>query len=420
MSAIVSRLNVASALRSRRFAWVWSGQTISGLGDGAYLTALAWSALQLTGSATAVGILLIASVVPGLIFVLIGGVAADRYSRRAIMLLSDTARGVTLGVIAVLGFAHVLQLWHLFVLSVIFGFVRGFFYPAYQAVIPELVDSDQLASANGLTGLSQQMAALLGPLLGAWLVSVASANVAFAFDALTFAAAAVCVLPTGRLSSRVASEPATESKRRGLRGVLAESREGLGYILGSSWLVATIVLPFLSNPLLSASITVALPTLIRQVWHQGAWLFGLYSAFSAVGAIVGMLIFSRVKPRRRGVACFTMSLISACALLTMALPVAPIWQPALVCGVALVVGFMSNSFNLIWLTTVQELVPADKLGRVFSLDQLGSLALVPIGLAIAGVISDHTNPLDVFVLAGAIKVGTSLIGLSLRGVRELH
>jgi MFS family permease len=131
MSVIVGRLSVASALRSRRFAWVWSGQTISGLGDGAYLTALAWSALQLTGSATAVGILLIASVVPGLIFVLIGGVAADRYSRRAIMLLSDTARGVTLGVIAALGIAGVLQFWHLFVLSVIFGFVRGFFYPAY-------------------------------------------------------------------------------------------------------------------------------------------------------------------------------------------------------------------------------------------------------------------------------------------------
>ncbi len=115
-----------------------------------------------------------------------------------------------------------------------------------------------------------------------------------------------------------------------------------------------------------------------------------------------------------------MSLISACSLLTMALPVGRVWQPVLICGVALVVGFMSNSFNLIWLTTVQELVPADKLGRVFSLDLLGSLALVPIGLALAGVISDRTNPILVFVLAGAIKIGTSLIGLSLRGVRELR
>jgi MFS family permease len=91
MKSFASRLNFAEALRSRRFAWVWSGQTISVLGDGTYATALAWSALQLTHSATAVGVLLIASMVPGLIFVLIGGVAADRYSRRANMFACDAA-----------------------------------------------------------------------------------------------------------------------------------------------------------------------------------------------------------------------------------------------------------------------------------------------------------------------------------------
>jgi MFS family permease len=327
-----------------------------------------------------------------------------------------------------LGLAGALQFWHLIVLSMIFGVVRGFFYPAYQAVIPELVEADHLGSANGLTGLSAQAGTLFGPLLGAWLVSAASANVAFGFDALTFAAAALCVLPTGKLSgsgvSAVSANPApegTESKhRRGVRGVLADSRDGLGYIAGSSWLVATIILPFLSNPLLGASFSVALPTLIRDVWRQGAWLFGLEATAAASGAIAGMLIFSRIKPTRRGVACFTMSLISAISLLAFALPVAPFWQPALVCGVGLVVGFMSESFNLIWLTTVQELVPADKLGRVFALDQLGSLALVPIGLALAGVISDRTNPILVFVLAGVIKIGTSLVGLSLRGVRALR
>jgi MFS family permease len=382
------------------------------------MTALAWSALQLTGSATAVGVLLIASSVPGLIFVLIGGAAADRYSRRGIMLFSDAARALTLGMVAALGFANALQFWHLIALSIIFGFVRGFFYPAYQAVITELVETDQLRSANGLTGLSMQAGTLVGPLLGAWLVSAASANIAFAFDALTFFAAAHCVLPTGKLRGPAAS--AAGRNRRGLGSVIAESREGMRYILGSSWLVATIVLPFISNPLLGAAFSVALPTLIRDVWRQGAWLYGLEATAAAIGAIVGMLIFSRVKPKRRGVACFAMSLISAVTLLAFALPIAPFWQPTLVCGVGVVVGFMSESFNLIWLTTVQELVPSDKLGRVFSLDQLGSLALVPIGYALAGAISDRTNPILVFVLAGAIKIGTSLVGLSLRGVRDLR
>jgi MFS family permease len=95
MSSLIRRLTVADALQSRNFAWVWSGQTISRLGDGAFATALAWSALQQTHSATAVGVLLIAQVIPGLMLVLIGGVAADRYSRRGIMLFSDTARAIT-------------------------------------------------------------------------------------------------------------------------------------------------------------------------------------------------------------------------------------------------------------------------------------------------------------------------------------
>ncbi|HEY7976048.1 MAG TPA: MFS transporter, partial [Ktedonobacterales bacterium] len=384
---LTRQLGLPRALRSRRFAWVWAGQTVSRLGDGAYLTALAWETLQLTGSATAVGALLIASAIPSLIFVLIGGVAADRYPRRRIMLLSDTGRAVTLGIIASLGLAGSLQFWHLLALAIMFGFVRGFFSPAYQSVIPELVETDHLASANGLTGISQEVGGLLGPLLGAWLIGVASANVAFVFDALSFVVAALWVLPAGALDQPVPAAGAGMvegggSRRRGLRGVLTESREGLAYILASSWLVSTIVLPFFANPLLTASVSVALPTLIREVWKQGAWLFGLDAAVFSAGAIVGMAVFSRVKPKRRGVMCFSLGLVAGVALLAYAIPVTPRFQPALVCGVALIVGFTLSSFNLIWLTTVQELVPGEMLGRVFSLDQLGSLALIPVGYAI--------------------------------------
>ncbi len=433
MSAATARRGATfRALHSRRFAWVWSGQTISQLGNGAYLTALAWAALQLTGSATAVGALLIASTIPSLVFVLVGGVAADRYSRRRIMLLSDAGRALTLGVVAVLGLLGLLHLWHLLTLAVIFGFVRGFFSPAYQAVIPELVETDALASANGLTGLSQQIGGLIGPGLAAWLIAVASANWAFAFDALTFVVAALCVLPAGALDSPTPAlaasddEPDTRphtaapARQRGLRGVLAESRDGLTYILASGWLMATIVLPFFANPMLTASESVALPKLVKDVWGRGAWLFGLSGSIFAVGAIIGMLVYTRVRPTRRGVTCFIMGAIAGVAQLAYALPISRAMEPVIVGGVALVLGFTLSAFNLIWLTTVQELVPRDKLGRVFALDQLGSLALIPVGYAVAGVISDRYSPIWVFVIAGALEIITSVIGLSLRSVRELR
>ncbi|HEU5346062.1 MAG TPA: MFS transporter [Ktedonobacterales bacterium] len=431
MSAAIHqpRASTFRALRSSRFAWVWSGQTISRLGDGAYMTALAWAALQITGSATAVGALLIASAIPGLVFILIGGVAADRYSRRRIMLLSDAGRALTLAIIAALGMAHILQLWHLMVMAVIFGFVRGFFTPAYQAVIPELVEEEALASANGLTGISQTIGGLIGPSLAAGLITVSSANAAFAFDAASFVVAALCVLPAGALDSPAAPAPVEADsaetsgqppRPRGLRGVLAESRDGLTYILGSGWLISTIVLPLFANPLLVASSPVALPKLIQAVWRQGAWLYGLDGSVFAVGSLLGLLVFSRVRPKRRGVACFVMGAIAGVAMLGFALPVTRPLEPALVAGVALVTGFTLNSFNLIWLTTVQELAPRDKLGRVFSIDALGSLALIPVGYAVAGVLSDQFSPIWVFVIAGALEITTSLIGLSIRAVRDLR
>jgi MFS family permease len=112
--------------------------------------------------------------------------------------------------------------------------------------------------------------------------------------------------------------------------------------------------------------------------------------------------------------------VAGIAQLAYALPISRPLEPVLVGGVALVLGFTLSSFNLIWLTTVQELVPRDKLGRVFALDQLGSLALIPVGYAVAGVISDRFSPIWVFVIAGALELITSLIGLSMRAVRELR
>jgi MFS family permease len=421
------RTSTFLALRWPRFAWVWSGQTISRLGDGAYLTALSWAALQISHSATAVGALLIASAIPSLIFMLIGGVAADRYSRRRIMLLSDAARALTLAVVAALGFFGVLQLWHLMAMAVVFGFVRGFFTPAYQAVIPELVESEALASANGLTGVSQTIGGLIGPGLAAALISVYSANAAFAFDAVTFVVAALCVLPAGALDSPAPAAATAEGatgerapRQRGLRGVLAESREGLTYILGSGWLISTIVLPLFANPLLVASSPVALPKLVAVIWRQGVWLYGLYGSVFAAGSLLGLLVFTRVRPARRGATCFVMGGVAGVALMAFGLPVTRPLEPILVGGVALVVGFTLNAFSLIWLTTVQELVPRDKLGRVFAIDALGSLALIPVGYAMAGVLSDQFSPIWVFVIAGALEVVTSLIGLSIRAVRELR
>src|SRR5262245_42884387 len=149
--SLIQRIRFARALRHRPFALMWLGQTFSALGDGAYSIALAWLILLLTGSATALGVVLIANTIPRLLFLLIGGVAADRLSRRVIMLWSDSVRAVLVLLITLLAWTHLLQLWHLVVLGLFFGFVDGFFIPAYQSLPPQVVPTEDLPSANALS-----------------------------------------------------------------------------------------------------------------------------------------------------------------------------------------------------------------------------------------------------------------------------
>src|SRR5450631_2923911 len=152
----IKKIQILRPLRSRSFFLLWLGQTISQLGNGAFSIALAWEVLLLTGSAAAMSIVIIAQTVPMLVFVLVGGVAADFLPRRLLMLYSDIGRALILVLIAGLSWAHLLQLWHLVMLSLCFGFVKGFFDPAYQALLPQLVETEMRPSANALTALSRQ------------------------------------------------------------------------------------------------------------------------------------------------------------------------------------------------------------------------------------------------------------------------
>ncbi|HEY7093170.1 MAG TPA: MFS transporter, partial [Ktedonobacterales bacterium] len=224
-TGISDRLRFARALRSRPFALLWLGQTISTLGDGAYLTALAWQVLILTGSGAAMGIVLIATSVPRVLFMLLGGVIADRLPRRLVMLWADAGRAVAVGAIAVLSYTNTLQFWQIIALGLLFGLSQAFFLPAYQSIAPQIVEVEALPSANALNGLTREIGILVGPALGAVLVANFSTASAFGFDALTFLVSALCLLavrvPIKPLLAQegLETEPA---KRRGARGVFAD------------------------------------------------------------------------------------------------------------------------------------------------------------------------------------------------------
>lgn len=418
------RIRFARALRWRPYALLWSGQTISALGDGAFFTAMPWTVLLLTHSATAMGLVAIAEMLPRVLFLLVGGVTADRLPRRLILLWSDAGRGVAVLAVAVLAWIGALQLWHLIALGLLFGLADGFFMPAYNAIPPQLVPEEDLPSANSLTSLGRQMSVLVGPALGTFFIAVTGVRGAFLFDGLTFAFSAACLVAMGALPKAgampaAASLPAAMGVERESGGFFAQAREGFRYILGSTWLWVTILLAAFGNMCWTGTLSVAAPKLIHDFFHSGVWLLGALQIAIAIGSIAATLVVGSLRRLRwRGPTAYLGLLLSSLALTALGLPLS--LPPAVQVGLSgAAIGVGLGIFEPIWTTTLQQLVPAEKLGRVSSVDWLGSLVMSPLGMGLAGVLTDRAGAAVVFVGAGLLNTALTLIGLSVRGIREL-
>lgn len=396
------------ALSNRSLALLWSGQTISRLGDSVYTIALAWWVLRATGSATAMGAVLICSTIPMLVFLLFGGVAVDRLPRLRLMLASDLLRGVVVTLIAALAYTQTLTLWQLCAMSAIFGAVEAVFYPAYAAVVPDLAPSELLTSANSLRSISAQAALLIGPALAATIIATSGVTLAFALDGLSFFLSALCliVVPAPKMALPVEREA----------GILGDVRAGFGVVLRTPWLWITLAVACASTLFLVGPVEAALPLLVKQRFGERVGLYALLTALTALGSLVAALWLGRfVRLRRRGPLIYAAWLTAGLMLLAIGLPL-----PAPAVSVAFFLqGAALETLGLAWVNTLQERIPGDALGRVNSIDALVSSGLLPVGYALAGVAADHLGAALVFILGGAISAAIIGLGLLHPAIRAL-
>lgn len=402
-------MNFLRSLTHPAFALLWSGQTISRLGDSLYAIALAWWVLEKTGSATAMGLVLICSTIPMLLVLLLGGVAVDRLPRVHLMLASDLLRGGVVGLIALLAFQQWLALWQLCAMSALFGVVRAFFYPAYTALIPDLVPTEMLPSANSLRSISLQVAQIIGPGIGAGVVALGGTSLAFALDAVSFVISAVCL---AALPQREAVRPRASKQT----GPLHDIGEGIRTVLHAPWLWITLAIASLSAIFLDGPAQTVLPLLVKQRFGTQVGLYALLTALSALGSIGAALWLGHFKRlRRRGLLTYGAWLVASLMLLVVGLPLS-------VSGVSLaffVQGAALATLGLTWMNTLQEFVPADRLGRVASIDLLVSSGLVSIGYGLAGIAADRLGASLVFVLGGAISAFVIALALLHPAIRAV-
>lgn len=412
------------SLKHRPFALLWTGQTVSRLGDSFYRIALAWWVLEKTGSATAMGTVLVLTQIPLLIFLLIGGIVVDRFPRIRIMFISDMSSGLIIAFIAVFSWLNILELWHIYIASVLFGFVEAFFFPAYQSIIPQITPPDMLTSSNSLNGLSRRITGIIGPSLGAALVVAGGTSLTFALDAVSFFISALFVFPLlrGNVSETqgVGKIPETPgrpgSMKEALRQGMVDLREGFNVIIAVPWIWVTILIYGFVNMAEASPRAVAMPFLIKNDLGADVGLLGIFGSAFSLGFIVGAILLGQFKRlRRRGLMAYLTPLMQGALLLFFGFKF-PI--PVLI-GSMFVYGFTFSVFGLIWDNTLQEMVPHEMLGRVYSIDGLGSFVFLPIGFALAGWATDLIGAPTVFLIGGVSTMVLALIGLSHPAIRNL-
>ncbi len=395
-----------AALKVRDFSLLWTGQSVSSLGDGVFTIALALVALHIGHSAVDLSYVLAARAVPSVIFALLGGVVVDRVSRRLAMLVSDVVRGVAVGVVAVLLATSSLRLWELILMSVIFGTADAFFGPASMAIIPELLDEHLFTQGNALGQMSGQLSqGLFGPAVGGIIVSTIGFAWSFGVDALSFVVSAACLLAM-KLRSPRAQHHGT---------ALGEAMQGINFVRARRWLVATLLGAALANFVGMTPLTVLLPLLVRNVLHASAFSLGLVFAAGGASGVVASLIVARLgSPRRRVTIMWSAYAAGGVAIVGMAL--AP---DAVVVGIfsAIEVGLLIYG-DVLWVAMMQELVPSDVLGRVFSLVYLLAFSLGPLGILLGGVVANAIGTREALAVSGAVSGLICVAVLLTPGVRD--
>lgn len=394
----------AGALREPVFARYLAAVSVSTLGSGIAVVALAFAVLDL-GGATALGVVLLAREIPAVVFLLLGGVFADRLHRRDLLIGCDLVKGSAQAVTAGLLFAGEASVWSVALLQTVFGVAVAFSRPATTGIVREAVSVARLQEANAFVQLSRSSLGIAGPALGALIVTAAGPAWALGVDAGTFFASAVLM----------ASMRLTPTVRAAATSVLRDLRDGWDAFLARSWVVA-MVCGFGCFQLTFFPAFLVLGPLVAKEQLGGAGAWGALLACQAAGSVIGGAVALRLRVARPLVASMLLVLPAGVLLCALAVPLPLLLLDA----TAVAVGFGFALGETLWFTALQRNVPEHALSRISSFDWLGSVALNPIGYALIGPLAAAAGTAETLAAAGALNVAATLGVLLVPSVRRLR
>ena len=395
-----------AVLRQREFALLFTGQSVSVLGDRLVMVAMPFAVLSIPGAGLGdVGIVLGASALALALFVLVGGVWGDRFPRQRTMLASDVVRGLAQAVSAALLLTDHATVHNIAALQAVYGAAEAFFRPAALGLVPQIVSKEQVQPANALLSLTANIGMVAGPALAGLLVAVAGPGMAIAVDAGTFFVSGLALL-------FLRPRPVEPTERENFVEQLAG---GWFEVRSRTW-VWSIILSFTAYHALVLPALFILGPAVAEAERGGAAAWGVISAGFGLGAVTGSLVALRWKPSRPGLVVAGALCMGAtqCAIVVSALPTLVVALLEAVTGLGVAVCFT------VWETALQQRIPAQAQSRVSSFDYLGSLTFMPLGYLLIGPVVDALGNARTAALCTVVTLAVAVLVASGRDVRRLR
>jgi MFS family permease len=400
----VSTTPVEHPLRNPNYRLWLIGGTISLLGDQFYFVALPWLVLQQTGSAVAMGAIMMAGAIPRALLMLMGGAVSDRMSARKIMMATAMARTIWVTVIGVLVWLRVLRTWELYALAVAFGVSDAFAVPAQSAYVPSLLKREQLVAASSVSQSTAQMTTIVGPVPAGFVIKTLGVAWAFFVDAISF------LIIIGALW-KLPDPPKSKTARKAM---LHSIVEGIVYVGKDLPLRSLMLLVTIMNFCIAGPVSIGLAYLTKTRFGSPA-VYGIVISAVALGSLLGALLAGVWKIRKRGVMILLVSLALGVCLGSIGL-LGKVWSIA---SVLLIMGAAAGMVNIHIGAWIMQRIDVAVRGRVASVLMLASFGITPISLAVAGFLVAWSLKL-MFLLAGGLMVLTAAGASFQKPVREIE
>jgi len=410
------RMRALRPLESRDYRLLFAAVGIEVFGTGMWTIVMVFQVLALDDSPLALSAVATGMSLGLFLFSILGGVVADRFSKRTIII---TVQGLTAAMmtgVAALSLTGSIELWHVGAASFVMGAGSAFFYPAYSAYLPQVLPPEQLLAANGLEGaLRPSMGQGLGPAAGGVVVGMFFPAAGAIIVASSYAIAFVITL-----FLRHKDEPVQSTSPEERTSVWSDIRTGVKYVTQTRWLLWTLIFGSSLALIIQGPIEVLLPFLTRERFEEAEATFGFLLAAYGIGGAVGSLVVSSLKLPRR----YLTFMILCWGGGTLPLVVIGAADNLFVMLAALfIVGATTGAGVVIWGTLLQRLVPLEMIGRVASLDFFVSIAFMPVSIAIAGPLSMLVPIPMIFMIAGIVPPVLAVVALwagRMRAVERTH